>query len=77
MATEIRGTTDDSTRMLLGQIRKVFDPQWIQAFDNGRFTVQFKEVPETLDALIRFAEMYGYTVYRTDEDAVWPEYVFE
>jgi len=77
MATEIRGTTDDSTRMMLGQIRKIFEPEWIQGFDSGRFTIQFTDKPESKQELIRFAEMYGYTLWTEREDAEWPEYTFE
>jgi len=76
MATEIRGTTDDSTRMMLGQLRKVFEPRWIQGLGNGDVLVSFKNQPDSEDELIRFAEMYGLELKRTSNDARWYDYTF-
>jgi len=76
MATEIRGTTDEKTRMMLGQIRKVFDPCWIQGFDNGRFLVSFNDDSDSLNELKAFADMYGYEMWDEDDDAGWRDYTF-
>jgi len=75
MAQEIRGTTDESTRMMLGQIRKVFDPDWIQAFEGRGFTIQFVDEPEAKDELVKFADMYGFSL-ESEEDSVWNRYYF-
>lgn len=77
MAQQIFGDGDESTKMLLGQIRKVFDPRWLQAFDGDKyqFTVQFKSEPESEDELIAFADMYGYSLCEKESDN-WSRYYF-
>jgi len=73
----IHGDTDDRTRMILGQIREVFEPVWIQGFgdDNG-FTVQFSDEPDSDEALRRFVQMHGYELEKY-EDENWNRYYFE
>lgn len=68
-------STDERTRMILGQIREIFDPAWIQTFESGRFTVQFSD-EHAQDELVRFAEMHGFEMCRK-EDCTWDEYYFE
>lgn len=78
MATEIRGTMDDSTRMIAGQVRKIFDPDWIQGFDTGGITVQFMDEPTSAEELVRFMKMYGHDVRRDHSgDSNWYRYYFE
>jgi hypothetical protein len=78
MATEIRGTAEESTKMMLGQVREVFEPAWIQAFGNGRFTVQFTEDSPATDELIAFAEMYGYELRAHDDgETGWESLYFK
>ncbi len=76
MATKIRGTTDDTTRMMLGQIRKVFDPDWIQAFGDKGFLIEFHEEPKSEKELTRFAEMYGFSLEKKEE-INWMRYRFK
>jgi hypothetical protein len=75
MAQEIRGSTDESTRMILGQIREVFDPHWIQAFEGRGFTVQFQHEPDAEEELVNFANMYGFSLEKYREE-VWSRYYF-
>jgi len=67
---------DDTTRMMLGQVRKIFDPDWIQAFDNGRITIQFVDKPEAREELFNFVEMYEFTLSEA-ETRSWRAYFFE
>lgn len=67
---------DDQTRMFLGQVRSVFNPDWIQVFGNGRFTVQFTDDPDAEDELLNFADMYGYEHVKKD-GRTWTHYHFE
>jgi hypothetical protein len=61
--------------MMLGQIRQVFDPDWIQSFDGGDdVLIKFREGSDAVPELERFAEMYGYEVERDDNDSMWERY---
>jgi len=63
MRAKIRGTADDPTRMMLGQIRQVFDPDWIQSFHDGKnVLIKFHDGTDAVEELEQFAEMYGYTL---------------
>lgn len=79
METKIRGEGgDESTRMIVGQMRRVFDPDYIQIFDGlvSSFTVQFRDKSKATDAVIRFAEMYGYDLKSTEDSGVYHKYYF-
>jgi len=76
MATKIRGTMDDRSQMILGQVRKVFNPRWIHKTANHIF-IGFDDGTSAEDELCNFMNMHGYELSEINDKAGWDDYIFE
>jgi hypothetical protein len=75
--TQIRGEANREQEEVLGVVRLLFNPRWLQVFETGAVLVSFKQGhPEFEDALLSVMSEEGYELRERHGD-VWGEYTFE